>query len=608
MRLAAALAAVALVAAPVSAAGTAANDEVAACAVASDRAMCLLRIAVDRDGGSALWRERELREQPALLASLGVTAHGVAAARGANPSERIFFAAMDEGKAAADEARALDRAGRGPADALAPILALTTASPPVPPFFAGQGDLSSPRAEAYQQLLASGEALRDPPGATLATAAADAWERDIRDPAAPRTFRSSAAGLALARLGLRDEAGADRALTLIDSPFVRIGLLADLGRLDAAVAAALALDRDAAFEGIRAEMTAALERAVRANAAAARAAAESLPDELRRMGLADDPAVAREMSRIAAEQRRAAQAPPQVPRIPRAEVSAELDDRIGQMQDHILRTALRTQRPETVRPLADRLLRDARIAENRYRFPLVLRTATPATATARLDALEATLSPTRGAELFEPLMQAWVQVGRPDRAGQLLERAAGWARQGARARPSLYAESAARLLWSRGRQAEAGAIASLSPVDKLELDIAAGRGLAGFDAYLAEADESQRNSLVVHCTHAATTARAWAVVVECSERRRRIYTGAQQRYAHADMAMEAAARAADADELPAARRLFAIATESRAAAMAAEPQTSAWPDPFTTPRLLAVAKAELRADGRLPKSQPPPRP
>lgn len=583
-------------------------DGTSACLRDQDRAMCLLKVAAGDDGGSTIWRDRDLRDQPAILSALGLTAHGVAAARGANAGERLFFAAGDEGEAAAAEALALDRAGRPPAEALAPILALSTASPALPPFFMGQGELPSPRAEAYQRLLASAESLASPPSPRLGMAATDAWERDLRDPSAPPMFRSSAYGLTMARWALRDDAGADRAIALIASPFTRIELLTLRGRFEDAVRAALTLDRAEAAALVRAEMSTQVERMMRAQDAAARAAVLTMPDEMRRQGLADDPEVAKALRKMAAEEQRAARRPLSIPRISDAEVRAEVENRIGVAQDGVLLAALRKQRAEQVRPLADHLLQDANLPDNRYRFPRALRAATPEVAIARLDALDAALSPKKGAGRLEPLVQAWIQVGRPERAEQLLDRAAGWARAASPSRPSPYAEPAARLLWSRGRQAEATAIAVLSPVEKLELDIAAGRGLAGFDTYLAAADDSQRNSLVVHCTHAATKAKAWATVVECSERRRVIYTGAQQRYAHADMAMEAAAHAADADELAAANRLFAIAVESRDAAIAAEPQTTGWPDPFTPPRLLSIAKAELRANGRLPKSPPPPRP
>jgi len=607
MRLAGAFAAIGLLAA-----GPAQADETLArtlaCRQAADRAMCLLKASAEQDGGSAIWRDEDLRRAPPVLSALGLTEAGVAAARGANESERMFFGAMDEGKAAVEEALARDRAGREPADALAPILDLSRVSPTVPPFFMAGGELPSPRAEAYQELLASREAMARPPSVGLAMAAAEAWERDLRAPAASRAFRASAYHLALARLMLRDEAGAERAMAMISSPFRRIELLADLGRFDAAVRAALALNREEAMATVRAEMTAEAERIVRGQEAAARAAALSLPETLRQSGLQDDPEVAKAVQQILRDQEKAEGTASRVPRISAAEVESEVDDQIGQMQDHILRTALRKQSADAVRPLADRVLQDGKLPDNRYRFPLVLKAATPETAAARLDTLDAALSPTKGAERAEPLVQAWVGIGRPDRADQLVERVAGWARQGSGRRPSPYAQPAARLLWARGRQAEAATLARLSADEKLKLDIVAGRGLAGFDRYFADADEPERNSLIVGCGSTAVAARAWPVAVECAQRWSTLFTLPQQRYTLSGTAIEGAARAADADDLTSARRLFEIGLDAGAAALAADPQVRTWPNPFSTPNLLAYAKGELRADGRLPRSPSPPQP
>lgn len=583
-------------------------DRAIPCRGAADQATCLLKVSAEHDGGSAIWRDPDLSRAPAVLSALGLSAAGVAAARGANEAERTFFGAMDEGKAAVEETLARDRAGRDPAEALAPILELSMVSPTVPPFFMRGGELPSPRAEAYQALIASREALAQPPSAGLAAAAADAWERDLRDPTASPAFRASAYWLAPARLVLRDEAGVDRAVAMIPSPLQRIELLANLGRFDAAVRAALALRRDEVVATVRREMTVQAALIVRANAAAARAASQSLPELMRRSGLQDDPKVAREMEKMLRDQAKAERAPPPVPRISPAEVESEADNQIGQMQDHVLREALRKQRSEVARPLADRVLQEPDLPDNRYRFPLVLKAATPEAAVARLEALDAALSPTKGADRLEPLVQAWTQIGRPDRADQLVERAAGWARKGSDRRPSPYAEPVARQLWARGRQTEAAALARLAPDERLKLDIVAGRGLSGFDRYYAEADEGERNTLLVSCGPTATAARAWSVAVECAQRRSVLATAPHQRHAHAGMAVQQAAQAADADEVATARLLLDKGLEEGAAAVAVDPQTRTWPGPFSALNLLAVAKAELRAEGRLPRSSSPPQP
>lgn len=600
------LAAASLVVSPAAAADTF-LETVAPCARAQDRAMCILRALVAKDGGGGVRRDADLRSQPAIMSTLGLTAEPVAAADGQNAVERIFSASEAEAKAAADQALALDRAGKDPAAALAPVLALSLVGAPAPPFPAEESLLPAPRALAYGRLLTERDTVASA-SERLRAAAADAWERDIRDPQSPRAFKGWTRALFLARLHLRDRAGAERALALTPSPFERAEMLADAGLLEEGVKAALALDRKAAEVFVRAEMTARAQTMIRIQEVAARTATRRLLDELRSRGV-DDPEIAKAARKLQAQEQASLESWP-APRISQADVESETDDRTARMQDHILRVGVQRNLPEAVRPLADRLLQDRDLLTNRYRLPLALKTATPAAASEWLADMEAELTPQGDANRLDRLVAAWTELGRTDRAEALVDRAAAWARAGSARRPSPYAQVAARLLWSRGRQTEAMALAPLTPADKLKLDIAAGRGLSGYDAYVAEATESERITLVVGCAYAAAQSRDWPLVLGCVERERSLLREPIQRHNTSGVALERAAEAAAAGDLISARRLFEIAAEEGSAALDADPRLRRLPDPFAwgTLKLLAYAKAELRADGRLPKSPAPPEP
>lgn len=218
--------------------------QIIACHSAPDRALCLLSVAAGGDeGAAAIWRDEDLRRAPAIIAALGLTRERVAAARAASEGEARVYAARDEAADAVDDALALDRAGRPPAEALAPILALSPEPhhPPLP-FFVGA--MASARTEAFAALLARDLPPDQRPSVGLARAAAAAWEAALSAPDLSANDRRAAFALGLAYQALDDAAAIDRAMALLPFEHDRLTLTLSLGRLDEAAARLAALTPD----------------------------------------------------------------------------------------------------------------------------------------------------------------------------------------------------------------------------------------------------------------------------------------------------------------------------------------------------------------------------
>lgn len=602
MRLAATAAAIVL-----ATAGAARADDLLAraipCRGAADQAMCLLKVSAAHDGGSDIWRDEDLRHAPEVLSALGLTAAGVAGARGANDTERMFFGAMDEAAAAVDEAIALDRAGRPPSEALAPILDLGTKATPVPPFFAGRGEPEAPRPEAFRSLLSRADRSGPRPSPALARAAAQALEREISAPSAPAGARQAAYTLALAYQDLGDAAGVDRALALLPYEVDRLHSLIELGRLEEAAARIAVLTRADLAPDARKALTLELARIWSLQTAAESDLPASLAQQAREAHGRGDVELAKMIEAQAAKMRNAPPPPP--PRLTQADIDDKTDEQLRSLRDRLIAAALKAGRPEAARPLANRLLAAPGADADAWRFVQSLKVATPASATAALEARERGMTPRRGAERLGVILAGWRAIGRPERAAQLVERVRPWAGADA-GRPGGYANALGLAFLAEGRTAEAQALATFPLEGLLKSDVTGGKGMANLDAYLAAApDESGRIQLLVGCSYALEAARQWAELPRCYAANRRWLTAPTQRHSTADRAIASAALAADAGDAATARTLLDLALAVGAEAIAADPASAEQPHSFYATHLIAVAKAELRAEGRLAPVAPP---
>lgn len=601
MRLAATAAAIVL-----AAAGAARADDLLAraipCRSAADQAMCLLKVSAAHDGGSDIWRDADLRRAAEVLSALGLTAASVAGARGANDTERMFFGAMDEAAAAVDEAIALDRAGRPPSEALAPILDLGTKATPVPLFFAGRGEPEAPRPKAFRSLLSRSDRSGPRPSPALARAAAYAWERELSAPGAPASARQAAYALALAYRDLGDAAGVDRALALLPYEVDRLHGLIELGRLEEAGARIAVLTRADLAPDARKTLTLELARIWALQTAAESDLPAVLAQQAREAHGRGDVELAKLIEGQAAKIRKAAPPPP---RLTQADIDDKTDEQLRTLRDRLIVAALKAGRPEAARPLADRLLNAPDADVDAWRFVQSLKVATPAQGTAALEARERSLTLRRGAERLGVILAGWRAIGRPERAAQLVERVRPWAAADA-GRPGGYANALGQAFLAEGRTAEAQALATFPPEDLLKSDVTGGKGMANLDAYLAAApDESGRIQLLVGCSYALEAARQWAELPGCYAANRRWLTAPTQRHSTADRAIASAALAADAGDAATARTLLDLALAVGAEAIAADPASAEQPHSFYATHLIAVAKAELRAEGRLAPVAPP---
>jgi len=577
-------------------------EKVAACQTAADRPICLLKATIDDDGGSSIWRDRDLRSAPEILDKLGITAASVAAARGANKSERMFFGSDDEAQAALDEALQLDGTGRPPAEALKPLLELSAMPPSVPLFFAAQGEEPSARETAFHTLLARPGELRRPPSLPLLRLAADALQRETLG-LDVRRFRRAAPALAMAYQRLGDEPAVTRVLDALPYRYERIAILADLGRLEPAVAEYLTLRREDVAAGVRADLKAELQRLVRIKQASVLGEPEFLEGEAHAASAQGDADLARMWQRRADAARRAGPPTIRVPEIPAEEIERKTNDAIQDLEQGLMGAAARSGRAEIARPVADRILETPDIHENLWRFPFVLKAAAPERAVAKLEALEASLQAARMAGRLPAVARGWKAIGRPDRVASLIERVRPWAeadRKRTRGGHG-YNFALAEVLLAEGRVSEARQLADLPLRDLLKADIAAGRGVANFDAYYAEAaTENDRIYLRVECMSDARAARDIAVLAACHEKDAALRPPSLPPPLVLQGAIESAAWAARLGDDAGARQLLQLAFPNPPGGAGPAPTAPEEPTRLSPLDLIAVAKAELRADGRLP--------
>jgi hypothetical protein len=296
-------------------------------------------------------------------------------------------------------------------------------------------------------------------------------------------------------------------------------------------------------------------------------------------------------------------APPQVPR---RDLDQRVDEILTDLHDQLIDAALRTNPPDVVRSVADQLLRAPDATDDPRRFLRVLRVARPAIAAARLEGLERGMTARRGAERLAIISHGWRILGRPERADQIEARARSWAA----ANPGVtggYATALGRLYLSQGRTEAARALGAFPPEDLLLSDLKAGIGLANLDSYLSAADEGARNALLSSCPHLVQEARRFAETPRCIAARER-FAEPRMQYATAASALQSATLIAQLGDAATARILLDQGLRAITTAIAADPKVAELPAVISPATLVAIAKAELRADGRLPRSPSPPQP
>jgi hypothetical protein len=573
------------------------------CGTAADVPICILKVLAAKDAGEMLWRDDDLQAKPALLAAAGVK---VEAAQQAARSDttRLFFGPSDDAQAALRRAIARDREGASPDLALGAILALPSGAPELPLFFAGS-QTASTRLLGLQAVdrAARGEILDLKPSPALHRAALAAWEAELADRGGMADMLTDPGTLARAYAALGDTAGATRAVALEPRPDRRVLILAELGRVEDAALAAARLERRDLEPSVRAE----IEQLQARQAAAARATDQHMQGELARMA-AEARAGGDEKSARQFEKMRGMMTSDAAPPLPPGLVEGEIDDRLDALWRGVFAAAGKAGRPTAARPLAERLFRESpppKVSEAMAAHIEAAAAAAPDLAAAWLDAQEKQL--TRGGDdqtstRVETVGDGWRALGRTDRLEALVARLKGGSARQRRL--------AAFQLLALDRADEARALAPIRADDLLRTDIRRGRGVARLKDYLAGIQEPHlRSGLLGTCEHETQQARLWRELLACMEAERAEATRAVQFFVEADSALTALNLPSTLDDVASARALFRFALDTAARGLALEPNYS---DDFgsvmTRIGVLTYAKAELRADGRLPKSPPPPKP
>lgn len=577
MRLAATIAAAAagsLLAAPAFAQSL--FDRTEACLKATDRPICLLAAAAD-GRPDVVEFDPDLRKRPDLAAAAGVQlkpSNASAATDGLTRATQRLEAAL------AEASRRL-AADRPPAEASAPILA-----PPTP----GEPDLRL--AGLSVVVLPAVERPLTGSSRAFVAAALQAWEDGIRA-GWPSSSLAPPEALATAYARFGDDAGLDRALQLIPRPDRRVDTLLDAGRLDAALALARQLTPEAMLAPLRVEATAQAEVLRKAAARGSLPLGVFAPPWDQPDALPSDDAQLKAYAAVAVRRARIA----------------------------VIAAAVKAGRAESARDLADGVVgapaKTADEATLQNAGPLAA-AATPAVATAWLEQLDKTPGrPSRTADASMALQgrimavaAGWGALGRQDRIDALVAGLRPLARREAALRDSRPTEAIqtpatwqlANLLLAADRVEEVRALAVPQSGGQLvENDLNRGRGIARVEEYLSDArTENDRVSVLVACYMGSELRGAFADALTCYRRHQQLLTRPEQHIVLMDSAIRTAGLAADADRLDDARALLAFALRAGLADYRANPQFQSMAGFLSRIDLVRIAKAELRAQGRLP--------
>lgn len=562
-----------------------------ACAASSDGPVCLLAVVATADS-ERLRQDLELRAHPELLTAASVDPYKPFPHNPDNPDKIADQAA----EAVLERLRGGDSVDA----ALNPMAAL-----PLPEV----RQFASPRVRAYRRLWTLHHAhVPVASSPELARAVLARWEAELLNNA-----RSDAAtdppALAEAYMAFGDRAGASRVIEL-GGPLTdqaRIDRLRAAGRLEEA--AALAVKADVALDETR------LREDFELYDAPGLAGQDELNARLRLhlRGALDQMRAEGKLKQAAEFESRAGsllEVQPSRLAAGRAEIPLYAWGYLNQSRAWLVEALLKVGSRSLAQQVADAILKAPLGSLQLWDFNVVLNAASPPVAEAWLVRMEAALvagelpddeHQQRLADRATMVLLGWSAMKRPDRADLAFRywlplaeaEVAGRKAGGHMATPYTDAITAFLLNQDRADEARGLFYDYKGAARRLANDIARGRGLARMDAYLTGPDDLAY--VIGECGQAAGRQLRIDVGEACIERG----AGMEDQYDRrllVNTALNLSHDAARADRLAEARRLYAKALDLHASVN--DPRrVSHWGVVRT---LHELAKAELRADGRLP--------
>ena len=563
--------------------------EASTCLDKPDFALCLVKVA----GADAVTADPELAERTDLLEAAGVDLTQAPE----SPLTPPYDAIAD----AVSEVRALDRAGRSPETALAPLSRLGGLPPLVLPIGPGDAQLF-----AYGSLTAPNNHPSNALSPALNAAVLQAWEQALAARTGPPLAIDGPHNLAMAYRHHGDDAGAMRATALEPRLGERVEILVALDDLEAAAALAASLTPAGLLPEVHIRAEQALQFEAEINR---RASAEILAlldrqiADVEAAGLADGVRFFNDLKAQAlaenVEQRRPGP----------AELEAHAAARLAEIRWSVIEAATKAGRPQVARPLADLELRMPVALDDgeMYRKIVILApAASPGVAAAWLDDQQARLLSelTRApdaAHALTPLARTWAALGRKDRLEALLAKTLPLAEKARAPKGQAQAlgHSVRAILIALGRSDEGFALYPGAPAERLANDFGQGRGVANLDAYLAETPADQRLSFAQRCTDFAAQTGKFDLVASCLDRAEPLADRPLSRQFLAELTLRHAALAARNDDAASADAL------ARRGLKLAEGLDTDHSSVRVVGDLVQIAKAELRRSGRLPPRPKP---
>ncbi len=566
--------------------------------------MCILRVLAADDAGARLLDDADLAASPQVLTAVGVDVPALRKERAMAKAPAPY----DEIVSAVREVRALDAAGTPPRQALAPIARLPNASvlpePQLP-----EAPVAGRRRFAYALLTGQGSNQLSP---ALRAAALRAWEDELKSVAPTREMIDGPSQLASAYQAGGDEAGVARALALEPRPHGQVEIMLQLGQIESAAAVAEGMTIEGLLPAMRLDALRQQEFDRTLSSMSVGIAAQVFGDQIKNAEASGDRRLAGKLRAMQAEIEK--DAAPLAPDLTPRALQAAAVQQIRVTRLSVLKQAKDVGRPQAARHLADSMLKKTapnRVSANDWeQMDVLIPVASPTEAAAWLNSLDATIQrdlrhghgwSSDASARLAILVEGWTKLGRMDRLEALItrirpltdaeRRGAG---RGPEESPALNTQLRAMLV-AVGRPDEGFALFPGRPEERLDNDLRRGRGLMNLDAYFAEASENNRFGLELHCMSAAQRAKAYSLIPNCLGGRKSAEAAPRQRQVYAETALASARLAAANGDGAAARNLLSWALDT-----ARGIETDDAGDVFPRAALLELAKAELRADGRLP--------
>ncbi|HYG28407.1 MAG TPA: hypothetical protein VD906_16095 [Caulobacteraceae bacterium] len=571
------------------------------CLQTADLPICLLR-EVATVAPQDLRQDIALRTRPALLRAAGLPPLRPRAPEEATPGwhgptgSQLF---VDD---AVDAVLARLEEGAPPDAALEPVGRL---APPTP---ADGFTETSQALHAYERLWRLTQAGAPGTSPAFARALLRAWEQEL----VARDFEADAArgleGLGAAYAAIGDQQNARRVIDLGPAVFpnTRIGRLMAIGALEEAAQVSATADLSAHAAWLRQQD----EKEWARIGAEQQAFAGKMAPAMRKLA---------EHFRAAGAEKEAAEIEAQLATLDAPGERPPRDFQMEALQDLnaarwlFVREATKAGRPDLARRVADELMRTPPEASEEGLPQLdpapIVSVATPELAARWLDAVEKSVQPT--IETNAPgvrriavgaVLEGWAALGQPQRAEAAYRRWLPLAREEAERNKDggafmTFSFPITEYLLESDRVAEAGPLVVGSPMMLMRNDFRRGRGMAAVDRYIRPTDDRwARHSVWSDCRRHAADFEAYTAGEACIARLTAQAEAPGQHAGLIDDALQLAASAAQAGELDEARRIY-----RKALADAAKLPDREYMSFVETKRsLLHIAKAELRAQGRLP--------